>query len=407
MIKKLIIVKKQEKERRIQMKRAIIIIVLLEILFLGLLTNCTQGNKERSSFLITKENGIKVYKNKNEGSLKDLVILPREILKIESFDDTIKNKSRELFWPRYLDIDNQNNIFIMDVTAGSVKKFDKTGKFIKSFVKKGSGPGEVQRPYLLAIIDNTIFIPDPNVRQMVTFDNNGIFKEKFLLRGIPNFMKSFNNKSFIGFMNMQQRDTFGLHNFFNLVLMDKHCEEKAVLRKHRRLLKPGHNDLLDRFTAYASSKKRIFVSDNSEDAYRINVFDKTGKLVSRIEKEYQKIKFNKNELNALNNGLRKLYKKYGSTGYNLVKNKYKKAINYLHWDKHGRLLVVPSIERNELNKFDYLVDVFKEGVFLKRTKLDVFKGYDFLRIHEEKIFFKGDRIYQIDEANAIIKVFEY
>ncbi len=64
--------------------------------------------------------------------------------------------------------------------------------------------------------------------------------------------------------------------------------------------------------------------------------------------------------------------------------------------------------RNETNRSDFLVDVFKDGVFLKKIKLDIGKkGYDFVKLHDEKIFFKGDRIFYLDETEALIRVFEY
>ncbi len=79
----------------------------------------------------------------------------------------------------------------------------------------------------------------------------------------------------------------------------------------------------------------------------------------------------------------------------------------MYYDKTGRLLVAASVERTAANKEHFLVDVFKDGVFLNRAKLDICNGHDYLKIFDEKIFFKGDRIFHINEPESLVTVFEY
>ena len=70
-------------------------------------------------------------------------------------------------------------------------------------------------------------------------------------------------------------------------------------------------------------------------------------------------------------------------------------------------MVASPVKRNQANRYDFLVDVFKDGVFLKKIKLNIAKGYDFVKLHDVKIFFKGSRIYYLNELEAMVKVFEY
>ncbi len=111
-------------------------------------------------------------------------------------------------------------------------------------------------------------------------------------------------------------------------------------------------------------------------------------------------------MDELNDTLGNIIKKFGQD-YIPVKAVYKKSINSMYYDKEGRLLVASSVKRDQGNRYDFLVDVFKDGVFLKKVKLDIAKGYDFVKVHDEKIFFKGGRIYYLNEAEALLKVFEY
>jgi hypothetical protein len=91
----------------------------------------------------------------------------------------------------------------------------------------------------------------------------------------------------------------------------------------------------------------------------------------------------------------------------LIRKGDKKVINYLFCDGDERLWVASSQERNEANQHDYMVDVFAGGEFLNRVKLPGFKGHDYLLIQEEKIFFKGDKIYFLDEPKAELRIYTY
>ena len=105
--------------------------------------------------------------------------------------------------------------------------------------------------------------------------------------------------------------------------------------------------------------------------------------------------------------MRATFKKIGRPYYPPLRSKYKKSINSIYFDKEGRLLVASSVERNQANRYDFLVDIFKEGIFLKKIKLNIGRGYDYVKLQDRKIFFKGSRIYYLDELEAEVIVFEY
>ncbi|UCH95942.1 MAG: 6-bladed beta-propeller [Candidatus Aminicenantes bacterium] len=379
--------------------------ILLTLVLIGMV-NCSQEGDKTCT--VVEINGVKVYKNRDKPSQKDLMIVPKKVFTITGEDQRITDPGRKFIWPRYLDIDSQGNIYIVDSPSASVKKFDRTGKFIKSFGKKGSGPGEMRYPFMVSVLDNVVYVTDPAERRMVTFDTEGNFIRNIkLTQGIPNFISTVGKDKFTAFMSrFEQKEGIPYHTF-DLLLMNSQFKEIAVLSKFESKVDRTYNDFHDRYTAYAVGKDKIYAAENSTRRYKINVFDFTGKLLYSIEKDYKKVRFNQDELEELNHTLKSLFKKAGRLTYQPIKKSYKKAVNNLYCDKEGRLLAAFSIKRDETNQFDFLVDVFKDGIFLGRIKLDIARAYDFIKLQDRKIFFKGNRIFIIDEPEPAVTVFEY
>ncbi len=73
------------------------------------------------------------------------------------------------------DTDREGNLYALDCTAGDIKKFDRTGKFIKVIGRKGQGPGEFQVPFLMAVNNGTILVYDATGRKLNRFDLDGKF----------------------------------------------------------------------------------------------------------------------------------------------------------------------------------------------------------------------------------------
>jgi len=92
------------------------------------------------------ENGIQVvYNPKNPaplpGTPKELIL--KEDLCIgdeEGIEDFIFSQIRSV------QVDEEENIYVLDSKEVCVKIFDKNGKHIRTFGKKGQGPGEIQSP---------------------------------------------------------------------------------------------------------------------------------------------------------------------------------------------------------------------------------------------------------------------
>jgi sugar lactone lactonase YvrE len=82
--------------------------------------------------------------------------------------------------------DSQGNIYVADGQGNSrVAKFDKDGKYIKSWGQKGSGQGQFDNVRSIAIdAQNNVYVADGNNHRVQVFDANGTFKSQ--IGGIDN-----------------------------------------------------------------------------------------------------------------------------------------------------------------------------------------------------------------------------
>jgi hypothetical protein len=164
-------------------------------------------------------------------------------------------------------------------------------------------------------------------------------------------------------------------------------------------------NLHDFSTSFGVGKNQIYIAKNSTEEYTIDVLSTTGDLLYKIKKDYRRIivpekdadEFAKSKKSADLNGV--------DRKFNL---KYKKAINDMSMfvDKNGYLLVQVPFERNKENEFDFVVDAFKDGVFINRFKMDIGKAFDFYN-SDHKRWFIGNRIYYQNREDNCMTVYEY
>jgi hypothetical protein len=124
--------------------------------------------------VIKTENGIPVvYNPKNPappaGSPRSLTLYHELTI---GEDDTDPNSMfSEL---RSIQVDDQENIYALDMKETKIKVFDKSGKFLRSFGKKGKGPGEIELPIRMEMDrEGNIVIADMGNNKLIYFALDG------------------------------------------------------------------------------------------------------------------------------------------------------------------------------------------------------------------------------------------
>ena len=83
--------------------------------------------------------------------------------------------------------DAAGNIFVTDgFNNARVAKFDKTGRFAKSWGSTGSEPGQFNIPHSIAVdAQGNVYVADMGNNRIQVFDNDGTFKTQFTNVGAP------------------------------------------------------------------------------------------------------------------------------------------------------------------------------------------------------------------------------
>ena len=83
--------------------------------------------------------------------------------------------------------DTAGNIYVADGYGNArVAKFDKNGKFIKSWGSRGVEPGQFNTPHGIALdAQGNVYVADAGNRRIQVFDSEGTYKTQFLNAGTP------------------------------------------------------------------------------------------------------------------------------------------------------------------------------------------------------------------------------
>jgi DNA-binding beta-propeller fold protein YncE len=91
------------------------------------------------------------------------------------------NRPTDVAW------DAQGNIYVADGYGNSrIAKFDRNGKYIKSWGSRGSAPGQFNVPHTMAIdAQGLVYVGDRQNNRVQVFDGEGNFKTQFVNVGAP------------------------------------------------------------------------------------------------------------------------------------------------------------------------------------------------------------------------------
>jgi len=112
-----------------------------------------------------------------------------------TIDDT--SLPEDTFFESTFDIkcDNNGYVYICDYKANNIKKFDSSGKYIKTIGRKGQGPGEFNMPFGIAVTNDRLIVGDMGNRRLCALTPDGEFIKSVTIsiggmpqkiRGLPN-----------------------------------------------------------------------------------------------------------------------------------------------------------------------------------------------------------------------------
>ena len=375
-------------------KCAMIFLFIALIIFSG----CS---KKELNYTASEVDGIKIYNNLNIPSDPNFKISPKELFTIDLSENNPDSALRYINFNNIC-VDKDKNIYLVDVEKCKVSKLDSLGKYVTSFGKKGTSPGEMNEPLNLTIMNERLYVFDYAEHKTNIFDLDGNFIKADFIASNAFFyhITGVNDEKFTGILAMDRYEDEKVYTVYQIPIYTYKSIPYKELYNREEILQPPD----ERFwpanyqPPYAVGKDKIYVMENSTDKYSILVFNFNGELLYKIRKNYMRLKVT--DLDIENTYL-------GKTEYKNI-NTFKNAANVfgLHATKDGYLLVQASIERTPENRFDYIVDAFKDGVYINSFKMEIGKAFDIVYTGHNR-WFIGDRIYYKNRDDNYLSVYEY
>lgn len=266
-------------------------------------------------------------------------------------------------------VDAKGFIYFMHVwkTADTIFKFGPDGRFLKSWGRKGQGPGELQ--FIIGACltrEGHLIVSDHVNRKLVWYADNGEFIKE--IKYMPDtryfIVYPVSEDRFVGYA---QLFTNPEADFFDYIfyLLDGDLKELKKLDVYRspNTAKKGWRGVnINEFFVVKSSPNRIFVG-NEDRGYEILEFDDNGVLQRKIRKDYEPVRVPDEVIKKRKAATSRQGRAYYFPDHYL-------PICDFFPDDRNRLFVM-TFERGT-NPSEYTYDIFdSDGLFIRRKPLDI------------------------------------
>lgn len=385
------------------MRKLMTALIIMAIIFAG----CS---KKVENFKTEEQNGIKIYSNTETPNDPTAKLKLKKLFTISSEAQT--DTSAYLKRPITITADNNDNVYILDLMSMSAKKFDSSGNFVKSIGRMGQGPGELFYPSIMFIDKDTLNIMSAASRKLSKFDLDGNFYYEKMLTDqtqIQNSKISRDGQKMAAFVVKQipkEGQQPDIDFALSVVEMSTLSQKAALMSRILSIqdLMSGKIDFNDLVIPFIPENEYIYVSENSDNQYRIFGYDYEGKKKVEIRKDHKMIRYENAEKEEYIASMKKMMQ-----GTQEVKvGNFKKAIVAMHTDKYGRLLVYPNVDRN-VDKEGVYLDIFKDGKFLNRINYEIQEkgNTGLVGMFKAQEFFIGNRLYVLKGDELSLDVYDY
>lgn len=330
--------------------------VMLLSLCIIVLGACTKAK----TYKVIKEENVTIIKNNGKPADQNLAVNFKKELEISCEKYQFKKIS-------FFDINKSGEIFIADGTDQKITKISKDGKLLKTFGKKGNGPGEFIYFKDLFVTKDDLVIYDISTNKLNIFDFNGNFQNSYSLdqsfkpMGTSYISNRLLTQVFSPEFDEKSKSLSLVTTIASLTNAFKEDKKYHSLSTKMDLKNPAINPL-DAFFVYTSSKEKLYFGEISESFFKINFISFTTQKKNQITMPYMR--------SEISPELKKILEKAISTNgkaQNQVKHFYNKAINGLWFDNNYLWSIKPySKSDNKSTVFQ----LFKDGIFQNEINAD-------------------------------------
>jgi len=365
-----------------QFKNSIVILIIL-----GFLTfSSCQKQKTDWKGTIKEENGVIFVKNPKEPMYGEDVFSLEEDLTLGK-----KERSEGYLFERIrsIDIDKNENIYVLDHMAVKISIFDRNGELIRTFGSKGQGPGEMQHPNFIQITSKEeVMVYDPLTRRLLFFSMEGKYLRqtstaKIAYPMLPIKLDSRGELTAIivppppmGGIELKKFDS----NLDLLLMISKTEKDDSYLRRESKAWQPS---LLCAVTqddniVWAYPKKYEFHALNPE-----------GKLIRKIIKDHEPLNVTQEDRERYMERYERILLRLPRPRGKIIFPNHFPAFSDMSVDEEGRIFL-ETYERVIDKENFYYFDVFdSEGKYIAKVPILV-------RLNSASVW-KKNKLYTIEE----------
>ena len=197
-------------------------------------------------------------------------------------------------------VDDSGNIYALDNKDIRIKVFDGDGHVLYSFATKGQGPGELESPMDIFIVQNSLIaVPELRNSRISYFKKSGEFVRSVSLGKYRmwQFIMGSDNQIYGEHLNLPYMELLKFDSGMDLL-------GKAASFKIENTENPPPLQLYKRFRFALDSEDRLIWAMN--DGYTLNLTDENNKIIKIISRDFVPVKvtptYVRNELHKMNPG---------------------------------------------------------------------------------------------------------
>lgn len=304
-------------------------------------------------------------------------------------------------------IDKKENIYLLDYKECCIKKYDKNGKFLSSFGRKGKGPGELLNPLLIKYNpqNKNLYVYDGVKKSFNIFDSTGKYlSSKKVDYMLFNFEIDSLGNIFIEFRKPDQTDGH-YQMYYQIDKYDSELKYLLTIEKNQiddfmAINIPNQLIIETPFLTgklwTVSSSGKLFILDSNKNI--LSMRDGNGKVLKKISLPDLKIRVKNREIERYYEELKEFY-----SDEKLVKRikskieipKYKPSYNALMNDNNNNIILVSDEKQGDLRSY-FIYDF--DGVYVNKLQ-----GNDKL-LNKKSVIIK-DKLYQTKVVDEIFTEF--
>lgn len=297
-----------------------------------------------------------------------------------------ENKEYMFFDLRSIQVDDKENMYVLDWKEIKIKVFDKNGKFLKSFGKRGQGPGEMSMPIRMEITpENVLVIDDLGNTKLILYSHDGTFiKEIPTGKYWSSISFKFDSKGHI----YADTRSYGETMTSELKKFDSNLKPLATLVTFKEKRNPSVNQaFMTRISHNVTKDDNLIWLITSK--YELSVVNGEGKTIKKIVKDHYPSRITKKIKEDL------IKEEFGDRGIppgmTFEVPSHFPPTRYFIVDDEGRIFVCTYEYEEKENVYYIYYDVFDaEGRYIAK----------FLHPQEEIVFVaKKNKIYCLERES--------